>query len=243
MEKETFNPETEESKTEKNNKPTRREFLKQAFFGALAAKELLSSKSADAEQKEQERTPEQIWEEIKESVEKLTSNFNLKPEEFAIVINPERQEMLLVKDNQIVKSYNISTAAKGISNKNNSNKTPFGTHRISAKIGDNAELGTVFEKQSKKGKTTIYTEHVQAPSDLMTTRLLALEGLEKGINDNSAQRGIFIHGTNEEGLIGEPASHGCIRMINKDVIELFDTVPKATLVEIQNKEFDKKEGR
>lgn len=73
--------------------------------------------------------------------------------------------------------------------------------------------------------------------DLVTTRILWLQGLEPGVNQgkgiDSHARYIYIHGTPEEGLIGQPASHGCIRMYNRDVIELFDAVQEGTLVEIQ----------
>jgi hypothetical protein len=77
--------------------------------------------------------------------------------------------------------------------------------------------------------------------DDVTTRIMWLDGQENKVNKNgnidSHKRYIYIHGTPEEGLIGEPASHGCIRMKNADVIELFDAVPSGTLVEIQNKAF------
>ena len=83
----------------------------------------------------------------------------------------------------------------------------------------------------------IYIDSTDLEEDPITTRIMWLEGLEAGINRgkgiDSYKRHIYIHGTPEGGLIGQPASHGCIRMRNKDVIELFDLVSKDTLVEIQ----------
>jgi len=80
----------------------------------------------------------------------------------------------------------------------------------------------------------IINEPKTSGKDLVTSRILWLEGLEKGKNKgglmDSYNRGIYIHGTNEEGLIRTPASHGCVRMNNKDVIELFNIVPKGIYV-------------
>lgn len=80
--------------------------------------------------------------------------------------------------------------------------------------------------------------------DLITTRILRLRGLEKGINKgegvDSHKRYIYIHGTPQEWLIGKPASHGCIRMLNKDVIRLFNIVPSGTVVSIENRKKSRK---
>lgn len=68
-------------------------------------------------------------------------------------------------------------------------------------------------------------------NDLITSRILKLAGMDSA-NKNALERGIFFHGTNEEFLLGQPASHGCIRMKNDDIIEMFDLVSKGTLVQI-----------
>lgn len=85
------------------------------------------------------------------------------------------------------------------------------------------------------GKTTEIG--IDTKEDLVTTRIMWLKGLEAGINKgkgiDSYNRRIYIHGTPEEGLIGRPASYGCIRMKNKDVIELFNLLKEGTLVEIK----------
>ena len=67
--------------------------------------------------------------------------------------------------------------------------------------------------------------------DLILTRILRLEGLDED-NANTLERCIYIHGTNREDLLGEPASHGCVRLGNADVIELYDMVGAGDLVEI-----------
>ncbi len=175
------------------------------------------------------------WE---ESIGKLRSRFSLKPGQPAILISISEQKLYLVKDERIVRVYPVSTSKYGTGNIKGSNKTPLGTHRISESIGKDAEIGTIFESRINTGKIAkIYTDSTDTPGDLITSRIMWLEGLETGINRgkgiDSHERRIYIHGIPEEGLIGKPASQGCVRMKNRDVIELFDLVPKGTLVEIQ----------
>ena len=133
---------------------------------------------------------------------------------------------------KIKKSYEVSTSKYGVGNKMGSNKTPLGLHRIAGKFGRNARLGAIFKKRRLTGKLV----KLGAGGDLITTRILRLEGLDKGINKgkgiDSFQRCIYIHGTPEEKLIGKPVSHGCIRMRNRDIVELFSLVKRNTLVEI-----------
>ncbi len=176
--------------------------------------------------------------EFKQALEKLHSRFGLKNDEFAIIIDISEQQLLLVKNETVVKSYPISSSVYGIGNKAGSNQTPLGTHTISHKIGDGAEIGTVFKSRINTGKIAqIYQDRTDVEDDLVTTRIMWLQGMEPGINKgkgiDSHARYIYIHGTPEEGLIGEPASHGCIRMKNQDVVELFNLVPQGTFVEIQ----------
>ena len=99
-------------------------------------------------------------------------------------------------------------------------------------------MGTIFKARINTKKIAhIYTDKTDNEEDLVTTRILWLKGMEIGLNTgegiDSYKRYIYIHGTNEEGLIGSPASHGCIRMNNKDVSELFNLVTTKTLVYIQ----------
>ncbi len=160
---------------------------------------------------------------IEPSIVKLTDRFGLKINEVAIVVDPNKQKLHLVRGNQILKTFQISTASKGLGNIMDSEQTPWGTHRIGEKQGLQARVGenVVHNGQIKLG---------------MTTRILTLLGQEASINQggrvDSAARGIYIHGTPREDQIGRPASHGCIRMKNSEVIELCDLVPNGTLVEI-----------
>ena len=132
-----------------------------------------------------------------------------------------------------MKSYSVSTSRYGTGNRSGSNKTPLGRHRIINKLGRNVSLGAIFKQRRNTGKVF---KGCKGGSDLITTRILRLEGLEKGLNKgkgiDSFQRCIYIHGTPEEKLIGKPASHGCIRMRNRDIIELFNYVKRNTLVKI-----------
>jgi len=141
---------------------------------------------------------------------------------------------LFLKDkDSVLSSYPISTSKYGIGNNSGSNKTPLGRHRIVSKLGRNAPLGAIFKRRRNIGKIA---KTCKNGTDLITTRILRLEGLEKGLNRgkgvDSFQRCIYIHGTPEENIIGKPASHGCIRMKNRDIIKLFDSVKRNTLVAI-----------
>jgi hypothetical protein len=145
----------------------------------------------------------------------------------------KRQTLCLLDNHSIVKQWAISTSKYGIGNKFGSYKTPLGKHRIASKLGRSACFGAIFKKRRNTGKIAMIGKN---RGDLITTRILRLEGLQKGINKgkdiDSFKRCIYIHGTPEETLIGKPASHGCIRMKNHDIIQLFDLVKKGMLVEI-----------
>lgn len=175
---------------------------------------------------------------FREIIDKLNNKFGLKFGQFFIVVSISGQELFLIKGEKVVKTYPISSSKYGTGSQAGSNKTPLGTHRIAKKTGRNAEIGKVLNYGPDRGKIAeIYTDSTDVEMDLITTRILRLEGLEEGINKgqgiDSYKRHIYVHGTQEEGLIGKPASHGCIRMKNKDVIELFRLVSVGTLVEIQ----------
>ncbi len=107
-------------------------------------------------------------------------------------------------------------------------KTPIGRFRISEKIGGDLPSGTVFQSRVplKPGDALPPTK------DLVMSRILWLDGLEEH-NANTHERFIYIHGTKHEDKIGSPASHGCIRMLNADVIDLFDLVDEDTPVVIR----------
>ncbi|HVP14559.1 MAG TPA: L,D-transpeptidase family protein, partial [Terriglobales bacterium] len=126
-----------------------------------------------------------------------------------------------------------STAAAGIGGRSGSLQTPPGLHRIHARIGAGSPSGAVFVSREPTGE--IWRGEPRE-DDLILTRVLTLEGLEPGVNRgpdcDSLERFIYIHGTNHESRLGEPGSHGCIRMANADVITLFDRVSEDDLVAV-----------
>lgn len=113
-----------------------------------------------------------------------------------------------------------STSKFGIGFLEGSNKTPLGAFRIAEKHGAGAGLHTIFKGRVPQGE---WDPAHQTSDDLILGRILWLEGCENR-NANTKGRYIYIHGTNGEHLVGQAASHGCIRMRNADVTELFDTV-------------------
>lgn len=140
-----------------------------------------------------------------------------------------RDQLLTLKDGDaVVRTYPISTSQFGLGSEEGSMKTPIGQFRIGQKIGDDALTGTIFRNR----EPITDSDAVSPGDDLVMSRILWLEGLDEH-NANTRDRFIYIHGTNHEARIGEPASHGCIRMRNADVIELFDLVDERTPVIIE----------
>jgi len=156
----------------------------------------------------------------------------LKEDLLVIKVVISKQRLFLKDEDRLLGSYPISTSKYGIGNESGSNKTPLCRHRIVNRLGKNAPLGAIFKCRRNTGKIA----RTCNGGDLITTRILRLEGLEKGVNKgegiDSFQRCIYIHGTPEEKFIGKPASHGCIRMKNKDIVELFNLVKRNMLVKI-----------
>lgn len=137
----------------------------------------------------------------------------------------------------LIREYPISTAKNGLGEQCGSYCTPRGRHRIAEKIGAGQPLYAVFKSRVPTGE--IWSHELaeeKSGCDWILTRILWLEGLEEGRNKggevDTHDRYIYIHGTNEEHLIGQPVSHGCIRMKNADVAELFDLVEEGTDVDI-----------
>ena len=144
--------------------------------------------------------------------------------------------MYLFEANIISKIYKVSTSSKGAGNEISSYKTPLGMHCIYEKIGDNAPIGTLFINNTNK-IVKIDSLTINNNKDEITTRLMSLMGkmnINKGGSVDSFKRGIYIHGTSNEKTIGQPSSHGCIRMKNNDIVELFNIVDKQTPVFIFN---------
>ncbi|GEP42370.1 L,D-transpeptidase [Brevifollis gellanilyticus] len=141
-------------------------------------------------------------------------------------ISAGMQQVRLYDGHRIVRDWACSTSKYGLGFTEGSNKTPLGSFVVQEKHGDGAEMGTIFKSRQPVGK---WTPGMETQSDLVLSRILWLGGLEPR-NANTYQRYIYIHGTNDEASIGRIASHGCIRMRNREVIELFDLVPVGTPV-------------
>ena len=149
----------------------------------------------------------------------------------------EQQLELYADDGRLLRAWPVSTAANGAGEESGSGCTPRGSHVIRAKIGAGMPLNTVFVGRRPTGE--VYTPELgqqQPERDWILSRILWLSGKEPGFNRlgsrDSMRRYIYIHGTNEEHKLGTPASHGCIRMRNADVAELFELVEVGTEVRI-----------
>lgn len=148
------------------------------------------------------------------------------------------QQLELLDDTgQVLRRYAVSTAAKGTGEQCGSFCTPRGKHVIRAKIGAGQPENTVFVRRRPTGE--IYTPELGAQfsgRDWILTRILWLSGCEVGFNrlgeNDTMRRYIYIHGTPDSVPLGVPDSHGCIRMRNADLVELFDLVTTGTAVEI-----------
>jgi len=155
-----------------------------------------------------------------------------------LVIFVARQLLVAYENDTEVKSYPISTALNGTGQKNGSGQTPLGEHYIRAKIGGDQALNSVFIGRRPTGE--IYTSELaqQFPKrDWILSRILWLCGKQVGYNRlgsvDTMSRYIYIHGTPDIEPMGVAKSHGCIRMRNLDVINLFDWVPVGCPVLIQ----------
>ena len=148
--------------------------------------------------------------------------------ELTIRVSVPEQRLDLVTGDQTLVSYPISTSRFGLGPEADSMKTPLGKFRVSDKIGHGAAPGTIFKARVPLGPN----DPLPDTDDFVTSRILWLDGLGKR-NANTHDRYVYIHGTKHEDRIGTPDSHGCIRMRNADVIELFDLVDEGTLVVIR----------
>jgi hypothetical protein len=155
-----------------------------------------------------------------------------------ISVDIASQTMALWQDERRLACYLVSTGRNGAGEQNGSGCTPRGLHRVRLRIGEGCPLGTVFKARRPTGEICDAELVAAYPQrDWILTRILWLTGCEPGRNRggcvDSLRRYIYIHGTPDTEPMGEPCSHGCIRMRNQDLIELFDQTPIGTLVEIR----------
>ena len=145
-------------------------------------------------------------------------------------------------DGGLLRRYPISTAKNGAGEVSGSYCTPRGRHVIRAKVGAGAAANAVFVRRRLTGEVHSPELHQAHPGrDWILTRILWLSGCQPGYNRgcngagetvDTMRRYVYIHGSPEHAEMGQPGSHGCIRMRNQDIIELFDLVPAYTTVEI-----------
>lgn len=162
----------------------------------------------------------------------------------AAIVKVSEQTLYLFEMNKCIATYPVSTSRYGVGHEQDSNKTPLGVHCIQEKIGAEAQFGEIFlSRKPTNNIANIEHETRCTEKEYITSRILWLSGLEQGVNKgqnsvgvcvDSYDRYIYIHGTHEEGLIGQQASIGCVRMKNADVIDLFDRLMISSLVIIEN---------
>jgi L,D-transpeptidase YbiS len=156
-----------------------------------------------------------------------------------IEVSLAKQSLKLFDDRgSLIREYLVSTSKNGAGEQCDSDCTPRGKHIIRAKIGAGLPLNTVFVGRRPTGE--VYSSELGARypgRDWILTRILWLSGCEPGYNRlrqvDTMRRFVYIHGTSDEQGIGKAMSHGCIRMRNRDIVELFDAIPAGTPVEIR----------
>ena len=150
-----------------------------------------------------------------------------------IEIDIAKQQLIFGK-----RIYSVSTAKNGLGEKNGSMCTPRGRHIVRAKIGAGVPMHSVFVRRRPTGEIWTPELHARYPGrDWMLTRILWLSGREPGFNRlgdvDTMRRMVYIHGTHEFAELGKPGSHGCVRMKNSDIAELFELVPPYSDVDIR----------
>lgn len=155
-----------------------------------------------------------------------------------LIVNLSDQTLKLIRQEHAFRTYSVSTAKNGAGERMGSGCTPRGLHVIRAKIGALCPVGTVFVGRRATGE--VYASELAARfqgRDWILTRVLWLRGCEPGKNRfgevDTMRRYIYIHGCPDTEPMGVPASHGCIRMHNADIVELFDLVEAGTPIVIE----------
>jgi lipoprotein-anchoring transpeptidase ErfK/SrfK len=136
------------------------------------------------------------------------------------------QTLSLFEGPQLIRQWPCSTSKFGLGFTEGSYRTPVGRLTVKEKHGDGAPAGTIFKSRQPVG---LWQPGMDTQEDLVLTRILRLDGRERR-NANSFDRYIYVHGTNDEAAVGRPASHGCVRLRNADMIDLYDRVPAGTEV-------------
>lgn len=187
-----------------------------------------------------------LWQKLQQKIQhRLVQNSLSEPlEEIAqnavrpvVYIDSDQQLLSCIRNScSVNQSYPVSTSRYGLGQKQGSFQTPVGLHRIIEKIGDGEPSGRVFKARKATSLLCSPSDEV-TEDDVITSRILRLQGLEPGLNHggevDSYERYIYIHGTSDEAHIGQMASIGCVRMNNADIIEVFDQLEEGDLVLIE----------
>ncbi|MBY0571437.1 MAG: L,D-transpeptidase [Burkholderiaceae bacterium] len=164
----------------------------------------------------------------------LNPTFVPKDTQHRIVVSVPEQKMRLFDNGKVIAAYTISTAKRGIGDLPDSYMTPGGKMEIAEKFGAGMPVGTAFKDRVPTGEIVAIDASGRDP---VVTRILWLRGTEER-NQHAYQRYIYIHGTPQESLLGNPASYGCIRMRSADIVELFDKVGIGAEVFVAETELD-----
>jgi len=177
---------------------------------------------------------------LKKEVSERLKELGLPSAEDCIVVSIDQQKLWLFKGSEC-ETYVVSTARAGRGCVQDSLQTPVGIHQVGEKIGDGAMSGMVFKARQPTGK--LAAEWPTPEDNLITSRILWLEGLEPGLNQGNDAEGrvvdtrrrfVYIHGTNQTDKLGRPNSHGCVLLSDSDVIRLYGKVPVGTRVLIRD---------
>ncbi|MDY0108307.1 MAG: L,D-transpeptidase [Candidatus Krumholzibacteria bacterium] len=142
-----------------------------------------------------------------------------------LLVDVTAQRAILLCRRRPAASWPISTAAAGLDAREGSGGTPPGVHRIAQKIGGGARHDAIFVSREPTGEVW---DGRADPRDLILGRILTLDGCQDGVNRgpgvDTLARLVYLHGTNHEHRIGEPCSHGCVRLRRADIAAMFDLV-------------------
>jgi hypothetical protein len=159
---------------------------------------------------------------------KTLSRLGIKPADRLLVVRIATQTMQFFRQGKPVRSYVISTSRRPPSCVQDSLGTPLGLHEIAERIGAGQPPGMVFKSRLPTGRHFREMTEAEQETNLITTRILRLRGLEPGLNQgdgiDSYARYIYLHGTNHEYRLGTPASGGCVLMNNVEIAALYDEV-------------------
>lgn len=173
-----------------------------------------------------------------ERVTKACARLGIKPGERTLLVRISTGTLQYFRSGALAKSYVVSTSKRPPSNVKGSLGTPRGLHEIAERIGAGQPPGTVFKSRIPTGHHFSEVPDSVADTNLITSRILWLRGLEPGVNRgddvDTYDRYIYIHGTNQEHRIGEPLSAGCVLMRNLDIVELYEDVRAGDLVLIED---------